>query len=91
MSINRTAARRDGNERPIIDGLVAVGATVKQLSLKGVCDLLVGFRGVNYLIEVKEPKGKLTPDQIDFFEDWRGQKGIARNLDDALRIIGAID
>ena len=91
MSIHRTAAKRDSNERPIIDGLEGVGATVVQLSVKGVCDLLVGFREVNYLIEVKQDKGKLTPDQDTFFEWWQGQKGIARTLDDALRIIGAID
>lgn len=91
MSIHRQAAKRDANERPIIDGLEGVGATVKQLSSKGVCDLLVGFRGVNYLIEVKQDKAKLTPDQVEFFEWWQGQRGIARTLEDALRIIGAID
>ena len=42
MSLNRYATKRDLNERPIVDALRAVGATVVQLD-KPV-DLLVGFR-----------------------------------------------
>lgn len=91
MGVRRTAAKRDKSETPIITALKGVGATIKQLSEKGVPDLLVGFREVNYLIEAKTGKGKLTLDQEKFFEEWQGQKGIARNADEALIIIGAID
>lgn len=91
MSVRRRAAKRDRNEADIIQALVAVGATVAQVSEGGLPDLLVGFRGHNYLIEVKAERGKLTPEQFDFFERWRGHCDVARTVEDALRIIGAIE
>lgn len=51
------ARMRDTNERPIIEALRAAGATVTQLDGKGVPDLLVGFRGQTFLLEVKLPLG----------------------------------
>lgn len=90
MGINRYAAKRDANEPAIILGLRKVGATVYQLSGKGIPDLLVGFRGVTYLLEVKERKGKLTNAQDDFMSVWEGQRVyIARTVEAALAAIGA--
>ncbi len=88
MSINRRAAKRDANEPEIIKALRAAGATVEQLSEKGVPDLLVGFMGSTYLMEVKTPKGKLTPDQTTWIDLWQGQVHIVRTVEEALRIIG---
>lgn len=88
MSVHRYAAKRDENEGEIIKALEDCGATVVQLSGKGYPDLLVGFAGVNYLIEVKADKGKLTDDQFTFFESWNGQCEVARTAQEALRIIG---
>lgn len=88
MAVNRRAAKRDGNERPIIDALRAAGATVEQLSKKGVPDLLVGFQGQTFLMEVKESKGKLTPDEETWIAGWRGQVYIVRSVEQALEIIG---
>lgn len=55
---------RDANEGPIVDALEAAGATVSRLDGKnGEPDLLVGFAGVNELMEVKRPitsTGKTT-------------------------------
>jgi hypothetical protein len=93
MPIPGFAARRDANEQEIIEALEAAGASVKQLSMKGVCDLLVGIADIetgeqrNYLIEVKAPDGKLTDDQFEFFETWRGQCEVARTIEEALAII----
>jgi hypothetical protein len=39
---------------------------------KGCPDLLVGRGGVNYLCEVKATKGKLTPEQEQFLNQWQG-------------------
>lgn len=74
MSIHRHAAKRDSNEPAIIKALELCGASVQQLSGKGVPDLLVGIGGtINALVEVKDPKkGKLTPDQLDWHETWNG-------------------
>lgn len=92
MSIYRRAAKRDANEPAIIQALRGVGATVAQNSARGLPDLIVGYRGVNYLIEVKAPKGTLTPDQVAFMTDWRGALvHVCKTPDEALRVIGAID
>lgn len=51
----RRAARRDDNEPDIVQALEAVGATVQLLSVRGVPDLLVGWRGQMWPLEVKLP------------------------------------
>lgn len=89
MSIHRRAARRDNNERPIIEALEAVGAAVEQMSKP--CDLAVTFRARHYLIEVDNPESKhrkREKAQLDTFE--RMQIPLVRTADEALRIIGAL-
>lgn len=88
MSVNRRAAKRDGNEREIIEALRAAGASVQALSIRGCADLLVGIDGGNYLLEIKVAKGKLTPDEIDWHTSWNGQVTIVRSVEDALAAIG---
>jgi Holliday junction resolvase len=85
----RRAARRDTNEPEIIEALRAVGATVQSLDERGVPDLVVGFRGVSYLIEVKTAKGKLTRDQVAWHAGWKGQVAVVRTVEEALAVIGA--
>ena len=98
MSIHRRDARRDKNECPIADALLAAGASVTRISAKGAPDLLVGYRGETTLIEVKRapgPKGgtsrgKLTKDQIAWRDAWQGRPPvIVRTPEEALRAIGA--
>lgn len=88
MAVNRRAAKRDANEKPIIEALRAAGATVEQLSKKGVPDLLVGFQGHTFLMEIKGEKGKLTPDEDTWIAAWRGQVHIVRSVEEALEVIG---
>ncbi len=58
MSYAHRAARRDQSEPAIVDALRAAGASVTVIGQgDGVPDLLVGFEGRNYLIEVKNPLG----------------------------------
>ena len=92
----RRAARTDANQAEIVETLRMVGATVQPLHSvgSGCPDLLVGFRGLNYLIEVKDGRKppserKLTPEQERWHGNWRGQVAIAEWPEDALRIIGA--
>lgn len=77
----------DANHQAIRAGLEAVGATVDP---KCPGDLLVGFRGVNYLLEVKTVKGKLRASQERFRAAWKGQYAVVRTMDEALRSIGAV-
>ncbi len=81
--------RRDSNERPIIDALEAVGATVQQLSAPDVPDLLVAYRGANYLLEVKTPKGKLEPGQATWIRGWMADVHVVRSPEEALSSIGS--
>ena len=92
----RYAARVDANQPEIVEALRGVGATVAHLHTlgNGVPDICAGYRGVNYLIEIKDgrkppSRQKLTKDEAAFFGDWRGQVAIASSVDEALAIIGA--
>ncbi len=83
--------KRDENEAEIIAAYEAVGATVDQNPIgKGRTDLDVGFRGVNYKVEVKMPGGKLNNIQEIWHERWRGQKDIVTNVKEALKVIGIL-
>jgi Holliday junction resolvase len=88
VSVRRRAAKRDANERPIIDALEMVGATVVQLSEKGAPDLLVGYQGRTYLLEVKGTHSGLTRDQEVFHEAWRGRPiHVVRTPEGALTVV----
>ena len=82
MSIHRKAAKRDAVEPAIVQTLVGMGASVTKLSAKGVPDLLVGIRGRTFLVEAKSDKGKLTPDQVEWHENWRGAQVVILRSDD---------
>ena len=93
----RRAARVDANQPDIVKGLRAVGASVAHIHMvgQGLPDIIVGFRGVNYLLEIKDEnkppsKRRLTPDEKDWHDNWRGSVHVVNNEDEALRVIGAI-
>ena len=94
--------KRDGNEKEIVAALRAVGASVSHLSDSGVPDLLVGYRGETYLLEIKEPGqgqnkrrskggvGDLTASQVTWWQTWLGKPAVVvRTVDEALGAIGA--
>lgn len=82
--------RRDANEPGIIAALRAVGATVQQLSGKDIPDLLVGHRGANYVLEVKNRDGfdTVSVGQEVWMNEWRGQVQVVYDRDEALAAIG---
>jgi len=89
--MHRYANKRDKNESRIIEALRAAGASVTPLSAPGVPDLLVGFRGQTYLLEVKDGRNGLTDEQDDWHTNWRGSPvWIVRNLEESLRAISAV-
>lgn len=79
------ADRRDQNEPEIIKALEQIGCSVHQLDQP--LDLLVGYRGITYLLEIKTDKGKLTKGQADFIPDWRGQLAVVRTTQQAIDIV----
>ena len=88
----RRAAKVDTNQPEIVAALKAVGASVQHLHMvgDGCFDILVGFRGVNYLLEIKTSTGKLNDLQKEFRGKWKGHKDVVRSIDQALFAIGAI-
>lgn len=90
MSIHRKNPRRDVNEAAIKAALIQAGCSVRALSSKGVPDLLIGLRGQNYLLEIKSDKGKLTEDEIEFFDTWKGQAAVVRSVTEALQAVNLI-
>jgi hypothetical protein len=74
----------DNAQEAIVDALRKVGATVHSTAMvgDGFPDLVVGFRGATYLLEVKTPeapkkrrgstKRALRQSQVDWMAAWRG-------------------
>lgn len=86
----RRIAKTDANHAAIIAALRQVGASVVSLHAAGdgLPDLLVGWRGANYLLEVKSAAGRLTPAQARLHATWAGRIAVVRSVDEALRAIG---
>ena len=90
----RKAAKTDSNQTEVVNALRQVGASVQSLATtgKGCPDLLVGYRGINYLMEIKDgnkmpSKQKLTIDQEHWHSVWRGTVHIVKSIDQALQIL----
>lgn len=88
--------RRDGNHKQLVAQLLGVGYSVLDTADlgHGAPDLVVGANGINLLLEVKNPeqppsKRKLTPQEQDFRNDWRGQYDVVETLDDVIRIVAS--
>ncbi len=91
----RHRPRIDANQQAIVKALRQAGASVQSLASigLGVPDLLVGFCGVNYLVEVKDgsapPSRRLLTDaELDWQSRWAGQAKTAGSPVEALAIIG---
>lgn len=91
----RRAARVDDNQKEVVKALRDAGATVQHLHTvgSGCPDILVGFRGINHLMEIKDgskPRSKreLTPDEQEWHDAWRGEVTIVNSADEALFVIG---
>ncbi len=73
--------RTDSNQREIINALRAIGCSVQDLSQvgKGTPDIICGFRGKNFLLEIKnaaEIVPQFTPCEQQWIRDWLGQVGV---------------
>jgi hypothetical protein len=88
----RRAAKVDANQAEIVAALRKAGATVEPLHRQGggCPDLLVGYRGENFLIEIKIPSEKQNELQRLWAADWRGLAYVAHSTEEALKSIGAV-
>ncbi len=84
------AKKIDLLQKEVVNALRKIGASVTILSAVGKVfpDLIVGFRKVNFLIEVKSRKtATLTPDQVEFFNTWNGQVAVIYSAEEAINLV----
>lgn len=86
-----TYGRTDKNHAEIRDGLRKLGIVVfDAFNVKGgFPDLVVGYGGATYLIEIKSGKGVLNKKQVSFHKRWKGIGAIATcwTLEEVLEVI----
>lgn len=92
MSLHRYATMKDPNHATIVAAFRALGCSVQSLSAPGLPDLLVGIRGVNLLVEVKDgtavpSRQKLTDVQLRWHLGWLGQVAIVRTVEQAQQLV----
>ncbi len=94
----RKYGKVDGNQGDIVDALTSVGASVQSLASvgDGCVDILVGYHGRTFLMEIKQPLGpeggeshaKLTDDQVKWWAWWNGEPPIiVRSIEEALSVV----
>jgi hypothetical protein len=90
----RTAAKVDANQPAVVQALRAIGCSILYTyQLKNCFDLLVGYRGRTFLIEVKDPsqppsKRQLTAGEERFRNQWRGSPyHVIETVEEALRLV----
>lgn len=87
------AANTDTSQKPIVDALRQIGASVQVTSGvgKGFPDLVVGWRGKTFLLECKTGADKLNQMQQDWHAAWAGHVAVVRTPEEAqLAVIGGV-
>ena len=95
LTVPKFAARVDANQPGIVAGLRTAGCTVALAHAvgRGFPDLVVGYRGCTYLLEVKDgdkpPSARnLTTAQVKWHGEWRGHVSVVCSLTEALAAVG---
>ena len=90
----RRIAKVDRNQPEIVEALRKIGASVLHThTIPNSFDILVGYKGVNYIMEIKDgelppSKKKLTPGELKFKESWKGGNYyVVESVEDAIEII----
>jgi hypothetical protein len=91
------ASRVDNNHKEIVDALKKAGASIIDTAKLGggLPDLIVGFAGQTFLVEVKNLKTQygrsgLNENQRKWLKDWTGGPfAMVTDIESALRAIGA--
>lgn len=93
-----TRSKRDANERAILDDLNRLGVWYHQMDRDAGFDLLLGFRGQLFVVEIKDPaqpesKRRLTQNERDTertLADRQIDYWKCETLADVLRVLGAV-
>ena len=88
------AAKVDANHQEIVETLRALGASVQSLATvgDGCPDLVVGWRGRNVLLEVKDgakapSRRRLTAEEGRWHRRWRGKARIVESVEEAVSVV----
>lgn len=83
------AKRTDSNQAEIVRMLRDFGASVTDLHEvgHGCPDIIVGYGGVTYPMEIKSAGGQLTEDEYNWQQNWRGNYHIIHNIEEALQVL----
>ena len=91
----RRASRTDANQAEIAKALREHGCSVLSIATigDGCPDLLCGYQGRNYLLEVKDgskppSRRKVNDNQVEWHRTWRGQVAVVRCAGAALEAVG---
>ena len=94
----RKRPRQDANHHQITAEFKRLGCSVLDLSAKGdgCPDILVAFAGRMRLVEIKDgakppSRTRLTPDQVAFWNSWKANPVIVRDLADVQRCMESIE
>ena len=82
--------RHDDFQFRVIEYLGMVpGVSWKDVSqVDGFVDLIVGWKGINHLWEIKSEKGKLSKEQKLFHHCWSGKIVVIRSIEDINNALG---
>jgi hypothetical protein len=81
----------DENQPYIVERLRKIGATVLHIhTIKNAADILVGYRGRNFLFEIKATeKDNLTKGEEEFQRNWVGQVSTITCIEQAIEIMSS--
>lgn len=79
--MTRRAAKVDLNQSQIVEelrGIPGVSVALTHTLGRGYPDIVVGWRGLNFLFEIKQPgrEDDLTEDEVRFHREWAGQVSV---------------
>lgn len=79
----------DSNQTKVVKALREFGCSVQHLHAvgRGCPDIVVGYKDRNYLLEIKDGEKKLTPDQVIWHYDWKGQVEVVTSPEQAIETI----
>lgn len=87
--------RTDANQKEIMDRLRTipnVSVVSTHIIGKGFPDIIVGYKGLNYMIEIKDgaknpSQRKLTADEVVFHMRWKGRIDVCKSFEEVWTLI----
>jgi len=79
--------RSDSNQAGIVKELRSIGCSVLVISATCEVDIIVGWRGKNYLFEIKRIDKELRPNQKELHASWKGQIDRVESFENCMKIM----